>query len=148
MRRLAVLPIVLAVVGLAAAAPPVQAQAAFKVPFKFESGGTKLAAGDYVVTRAGEGQVRFQQVSTGKETAFPFSEKLKPSEPPASEPRLVFDEVGNFEPSYTEYFTVYVLAEVWLSASEGYLIHTTKGAHKTRVVKAEVSPPAAAVRKR
>jgi len=30
-----------------------------------------------------------------------------------------------------------VLAEVWLSGEEGYLIHTTKGAHKNQVVKGE-----------
>ena len=35
----------------------------------------------------------------------------------------------------TEYFTVYVLAEVWLSGQDGYLIHTTKGAHKNQIVK-------------
>ena len=91
------------------------------------------------MTRTGDGQVTFQQVSTGKESVLPFSQKLTPAEPPAAEPRLVFDEVGNFEPSYTEYFTVYVLAEVWLSGQDGYLIHTTKGAHKTQVVKGEAA---------
>jgi hypothetical protein len=139
MRRLAVLPIVIAAIALVAVAPPVQAQATFKVPFKFESGGKKFPAGDYVVTRTGDGQVMFKQVSTGKETALPFSQKLTPAEPPAAEPRLVFDEVGNFEPSYTEYFTVYVLAEVWLSGQDGYLIHTTKGAHKTQIIKGEAA---------
>jgi hypothetical protein len=139
MRRLAVLSLVLAACALAAAAAPVQAQAAFKVPFKFESGGKTFPAGSYVVTRPAEGQVTFQQVSTGKESALPFSQKLAPAEPPASEPRLVFDEVGNFEPSYTEYFTVYVLAEVWLTGQDGYLIHATKGAHKTQVVKGEAT---------
>ena len=137
MRRLAVLPIVIAALALAAAAPPAQAQATFKVPFTFESGGKKFPAGDYVVTKTGESQITVQQVSTGKETLLPFSQKLTPAEPPWAEPRLVFDEVGTFEPSYTEYFTVYVLAEVWLSGKDGYLIHTTKGAHKNQVVKGE-----------
>ena len=139
MRRLGLLPMVIAAVALAASAPPAYAQAAFKVPFKFESGGKTFPAGNYVVTKTGDGQVTFQQVSTGKESVLPFSQKLTPSEPPAAEPRLVFDEVGNFEPSYTEYFTVYVLAEVWLSGQEGYLIHTTKGAHKSQVVKGETA---------
>jgi hypothetical protein len=58
-------------------------------------------------------------VSTGKETVLPFTETLKPAVPPAAEPRIVFDETGAFEPSYTEYFTIYVVAEVWLSAQEG-----------------------------
>ena len=139
MRRLGLLPIVIAAVALAAAATPAHAQAAFKVPFKFESSGKSFPAGSYLVSRTGDGQVTFQQVSTGKESVLPFSQKLTPSEPPAAEPRLVFDEVGNFEPSYTEYFTVYVLAEVWLSGQEGYLIHATKGAHKSQVVKGETA---------
>jgi len=45
--------------------------------------------------------VTFQQVSTGKESVLLYGQKLAPAEPPAAEPRLVFDEVGNFEPSYT-----------------------------------------------
>lgn len=137
MRRLGVLMIAMAAFALVSAASPAAAQSTFNVPFKFESGGKKFAAGNYVVTRTGDGQISFQQVTTGKESALPVTEKLKPTEPPATQPQLVFDEVGNFEPSYTEYFTVYVLAEVWLSGQEGYLIHTTKGAHKDRVVKSE-----------
>ncbi len=134
MGRLVVLVIASAAFVLTGAVRPADAQATFKVPFNFESGGKKVASGEYVVTKTGDGQVTFKQVMTGKETALPFTQKLSPADPPAAEPRLVFDEVGNFEPSYTEYFTVYVLAEAWLSAQEGYLIHTTKGAHKTRVV--------------
>jgi hypothetical protein len=30
--------------------------------------------------------------------------------------------VANFEPSYTEYVTDYLLAEVWLAAKDGYLV--------------------------
>jgi hypothetical protein len=138
MTRRVVLPVVIAALTLVAAASPVHAQAAFKIPFKFESGGKKLPAGDYVVTRTGDGEVTFQQVSTGKETVLAFSQQLTPADPVAAA-RLVFDEVGNFEPSYTEYFTVYVLAEVWLSGKDGYLIHTTKGAHKNQVVKGEAT---------
>ncbi len=137
MRRMAVPIVAFAAFAVLASALPLQAQAAFKVPFNFESGGKKFAAGAYVVTKTANGQVTFQQVTTGKESAVPVGEKLTPAEAQAMEPRLVFDEVGNFEPSYTEYFTVYVLAEVWLSGQEGYLVHTTKGAHKTRVVKGE-----------
>ena len=33
---------------------------------------------------------------------------------PLEEPQLIFDVVGNFEPSYTEYVTDFLLAEVWL----------------------------------
>lgn len=136
MRRVALLPLLVAGLAMTVVfgALPADAQTTFKVPFNFESGGKKFAAGSYVVTRTGDGQVTFKQVTTGKETALPVTGTLDPPSPPAGEPRLVFDEVGNFEPSYTEYFTVYVLAEVWLSGQEGYRVHTTKGAHKTRVV--------------
>ncbi len=92
MRHRAVLSIGIAVFALAAviaAAPQAQAQATFKIPFKFESGGKKLPAGDYVVARTGEAQLTFQQVSTGKETVLPFTETLKPAVPPTAEPRIV-----------------------------------------------------------
>jgi hypothetical protein len=139
MRRLAVLTIAIAVFVLVAAASPARAQSTFKVPFNFESGGKKFAAGPYMVARTGDAQVTFRREATGKEVVVPFTGKLPPVEPAVAEPRLVFDEVGNFEPSYTEYFTVYVLAEVWLSGQEGYLIHTTKGAHKERIIKGEAT---------
>ncbi len=136
MRRVAVIGTAIAALVLGVSVGRADAQSVFKVPFNFESGGKKLAAGDYTVTKTGDGQVTFKQAATGKETVLPFTQTLTRAEP-GSEPRLVFDEVGNFEPSYTEYFTVYVLAEVWLSGQEGYLIHVTKGGHKTRMVKAE-----------
>jgi len=135
MKRLAVLSSLIAALALVVAAPA-QAQSTFKVPFKFESAGKKLPAGDYVVTRTGDGQLTFTQVATAKETVLAFKEPIAAADAPQG-PRLVFDEVGNFEPSYTEYFTVYVLAQVWLSPKEGYLVHATKGAHKTKVVTAE-----------
>jgi hypothetical protein len=144
MKHLALFPTLIVALALAAAAPA-QAQPAFKIPFKFESGAKKLPAGEYVVTKTGDLQLTFKQAPSGKETVLAFTERLKPPQPAAAGeptptgpgPLLVFDEVGNFEPSYTEYFTVYVLAEVWLSPQEGYLVHTTKGAHKTKVVRAE-----------
>ena len=119
MRRRAALRIAVAAVVVAAAAWPALAQTSFKVPFKFESGGKKFPAGDYVVTKTGDAQVTFRQVSAGKDTILPTIQKLKPgqaaaapgADAPSPGPALVFDEVGNFEPSYTEYFTIYVLAE-------------------------------------
>ena len=139
MRRPAVFPIAIIVFAVMAAARPAQAQAAFKVPFGFESGGQKFPAGDYLVTRAGDGQVTVQQRPAGKQAILPCSQKLTPADPPAAGPRLVFDEVGTFAPSYTEYFTVYVLAEAWLSGQDGCLVHTTKGAHKTVTVSGVVA---------
>ncbi len=115
--------------GLAAAA----AQADFKVPFAIKVAGKNLAAGDYTVTMAPSGGLVLKQVSSGKEIPIAVLERIKP-EVPAAEPRLVFDEVGDFAPSYTEYVTVYVLSEVWFPGEDGYRVHLTKGAHKTKVV--------------
>ncbi len=139
MKRIAVFPIVIMALALAAAVPPIQAQTAFKIPFKFESGGKKLPAGDYLVSKAADGQIVFKQVSNGKETPIPVSGPAAQPNPPVIEPRLVFDETGAFEPSYTEYFTIYVLAEVWLGGPDGFLIHTTKGAHKTQIIQGEAA---------
>ncbi len=110
------------------------AQATFKIPFKFKAEGKNLPAGEYSVSEAGEGKLTLRQASTGKEIQVAYTEKLAAPTPPISEPRLVFDEVGDFAPSYTEYFTVYVLSEVWLSENEGFLVHTTKGAHQHKTV--------------
>ena len=112
-------------------------QATFKIPFKFQAGGKSYPAGDYLVARKGEAEVALRQEATGKEIQIPFTEKLAQPTPPLEEPQLVFDAVGNFEPSYTEYFTVYVLAEVWLPGEDGLRVHTTKGAHQTQVVKGQ-----------
>ncbi|MCJ7610668.1 MAG: hypothetical protein MUP19_00265 [Candidatus Aminicenantes bacterium] len=115
------------------------AQGTFKVPFKFESGNQKFPSGEYWVALTGDGKITFRLVSSGKEVQVPFLEKLNPPTPPIEGPQLVFDAVGNFEPSYTEYFTVYILAEVWLPGDGGFLIHTTKGAHQTQTVKGEAA---------
>jgi len=109
------------------------AGADFKVPFPLQAGGKKLAAGDYAVAKTAEGTLVIKQVSTGKEIPLTVIERIKP-EAPAAEPRLVFDEVGDFAPSYTEYVTVYILSEVWFPGEDGYRVHLTKGAHKTKVV--------------
>jgi hypothetical protein len=47
--------------------------------------------------------------------------------------------VGNFEPSYTEYMTDYVLAEFWAPGQNGFLIHAFKGAHQSQIVKGEIA---------
>lgn len=137
MKRSTVLVIAALVVILGAGVASASAQSMFKVPFKFESGGQKFPAGDYSVSQKEEGKLTLRLESTGKEVQVPFIGRLPQTTPPAAEPQLIFDEVGNFEPSYTEYFTVYVLAQVWLPGADGYLVHTTKGAHKTQAIKGE-----------
>ncbi|HMA54034.1 MAG TPA: hypothetical protein VKT17_06205 [Acidobacteriota bacterium] len=125
----------LLVVGVATAF----AQASFKVPFPLKAGGKNLAAGEYAVVKTADGGLVLKQASTGKETTLAAIERIAQPAPPVAEPRLVFDEVGDFAPSYTEYMTVYVLAEVWLPGEDGYRVHVTKGAHKTKVVNGTIA---------
>lgn len=115
------------------------AAAVFKVPFEFKAAGKKIPAGEYRLGLNGEGKLVLRRVATGKEMELPFLEKLQPPAQASDEPRLVFAEVGDFAPSYTEYFTVYVLSEVWLSGKDGYLINVTKGAHKEKTVTGEAA---------
>jgi hypothetical protein len=116
------------VAGIAAA------QADFKVPFPLQAGGKKLAAGDYSALKTADGGLALKQASTGKDIPLTVLERIPQPAPPVAEARLVFDEVGDFAPSYTEYLTVYILSEVWFPGEDGYRVHKTKGAHKTRVV--------------
>jgi hypothetical protein len=113
------------------------AEAVFKIPFKFQAAGKKFPAGDYAIGRNAEGQITLRKEPGGQEAVVPFKERLAQPQPPLAEPQLFFDVVGNFEPSYTEYVTDYLLAEVWFPGEDGYLIHTTKGAHQNQVIKAE-----------
>ena len=124
------------VILLVAGVTPATAQTTFKIPFEFQAGGRKLPAGEYVVLKTAEGQLALRQAATGKEVPVPFTERLVQPTPALAEAQIVFDEVGDFAPSYTEYLTVYILSEVWFPREDGFRTHTTKGAHKTRVVKA------------
>jgi hypothetical protein len=137
MKRSAVLAVLVTALVVAAGAGGVYAQTTFKIPFKFEAGGKKCAAGDYTITAVGDTQLILKQESSGKEVQIAFQKKLAQPVPAIAEPQLVFDEVGNFEPSYTDYFTVYVLAQVWLPGQDGLEVHVTKGAHKSQVIKGQ-----------
>jgi hypothetical protein len=137
MKRSAVSTVLVLAFVVAAGAGAVYAQTTFKIPFKFEAGGKKCAAGDYTITAVGDMQFTLKQESSGKEVQIAFQKKLAQPEPAIAEPQIVFDEVGNFEPSYTDYFTVYVLAQVWLPGQDGLEVHVTKGAHKTQIVKGQ-----------
>lgn len=139
MKRLTKRLAIAAAFALVANVTAAYAQGTFKIPFEFKAGGKKLPAGEYTVALKGEGQVVLTKVPGGAETAVPFTQRLAQPVPPIEEPRLVFDEVGDFAPSYTEYMTVYVLAEVWLPGAEGFLIHATKGAHKSKTIKGQTA---------
>jgi hypothetical protein len=113
------------------------AQVTFKIPFKFEAGGKKFPPGEYWVAQNGDGQFTLRQLVSGQEIKIPFIKKLAQPDPPVVQPQLVFDMVGNFAPSYTEYVTDYVLAEAWLPGEDGLLVHTLKGAHQNKIVTGE-----------
>jgi hypothetical protein len=119
----------LLVAGVAAA----YGQASFEIPFPFRAGGQKLPAGAYTLSKTADGGLLLKPESSGKETPVAVLERIKP-ETPLAAPKLVFDEVGDFAPSYTDYITVYVLSEAWLGGEDGYRVHVTKGAHKTKEV--------------
>ncbi|TRZ92444.1 hypothetical protein D4R89_01305 [bacterium] len=139
MKRLVFLAVVALAFALIAGGTVAFAQGAFKIPFKFEAGGKKFPPGEYRVDQKEDGPITLRQESTGKEVLVPFIMKLAQPSPPLQVPQLVFDMMGNFEPSYTEYVTDYVLAEVWLPGQDGLQVHTLKGAHQNQTVNGEMA---------
>lgn len=137
MKRLVVLAVVVIGFCFIAGGTLAHAQGVFKIPFKFEAGGKKFSAGEYWMAQKDDKHISLRKDPGGEEVLIPFKERLAQPKPPLQEPQLVFDMVGNFEPSYTEYMTDYVLAEVWLPGENGFLIHTTKGAHQNQTVKGQ-----------
>lgn len=140
MKRMAVFSVLALVFVLFAGSTLTYAQATFRIPFKFKAGGKTYPAGEYSLVQKEEGQVALRKEPDGEEVLIPFMERLPQPETPIIEPQIVFDVVGNFEPSYTEYVTEYVLAELWLPGEEGFLIHTTKGAHQNKVIQGQKAP--------
>jgi len=139
MKRLVVFAFAALTLALLADSTVAYGQGVYKIPFKFEAGGKKFPPGEYRVDQKEDGPITLRQESTGKEVQISFIMKLAQPEPAIEEPQLVFDMVGNFEPSYTEYVTDYVLAEVWLTGQDGLQVHTLKGAHKNQTVKGEIA---------
>jgi hypothetical protein len=137
MKRLFVLAIAALAFVLIAGSMVTYAQGTFKIPFKFEAAGKSFPAGEYWIAQKGDNEIALRKEPNGEEVVIPFIQRLPQPQPPLEEPQLVFDLVGNFEPSYTEYVTDYLLAEVWLPGEEGFLIHTTKGAHQNQTIKGQ-----------
>ena len=137
MKRLIIGALAIIALTLVAAAPQAFAQSAFKINFEFKAGGTAFPKGDYSVKPKDDTHLTLRQEATGKEVDILFTKRLEQPKPALTDPQLVFNVVGDFAPSYTEYITVYVLSEVWLPGADGYLIRAMKGAHKTEIVKAE-----------
>ena len=137
MRRFALIIAAAVAFGLVAGGSTLYAQGTFKIPFKFEAGGKKFPAGDYWIGPKDEKQLALRQGSSGEEILISFSERLAQPKPAVEELQLVFDMVGNFEPSYTEYITDYVVAELWLPGQDGFLVRLMKGAHQHQTVKGQ-----------
>lgn len=134
MRRLAITATLTLVLVLFAGGGPAFSQATFKIPFKFEAGGKTLPPGDYWIAQLEEGKITLRRQGGEEDISIPFMKKLVPPEQPIEEPQIVFDMVGNFEPSYTEYVTDYLLAEVWLTEKEGFLIMSTERSDYKKIV--------------
>lgn len=137
MKRKVICGIAVAAFALLAAARPARAQATFKLPNPFQAGDLKLPRGEYRFAQKDDAHLTLRQESTGKVFQIAFTKRLAQPNPPHSDAELVIDAVGNFAPSYTEYVTDYVLAEVWLPGGDGFLIHTMKGAHQSQTIKGQ-----------
>jgi hypothetical protein len=137
MKRLAIWAVAATALVLVAGATEAIAKGTFTIPFTFQASGTSLPKGEYSVVQKDDSHITLRQEATGKEFQVPFTKRLAQPSPPLAEPQLVFDVVGNFAPSYTEYVTDYVLAEVWLPGADGFLIHSMKGAHNTQTIKGQ-----------
>jgi hypothetical protein len=137
MKRLAVWAVVITALVLVTGATAAFAQSTFKIPYKFQAGEVRLPKGEYSVVQKDDSHLTLRQEATGIEFHVPFTKRLAQPSPPLTDPQLVVDVVGNFAPSYTEYVTDYVLAEVWLPGGDGFLIHAMKGAHQTQIIKGQ-----------
>ncbi|HEX8812329.1 MAG TPA: hypothetical protein VF742_10090 [Terracidiphilus sp.] len=137
MKRVAIWAAMATALILSAGVTSALAQGSFKIPFAFQVGNLKLPKGDYRVAQLDESHLTLRQEATGKEFQISFTRRLAQPSPPVAEPQMVFDVVGNFVPSYTEYVTDYVVSEVWLPGQDGYLVHSMKGAHQTQTLKGQ-----------
>jgi hypothetical protein len=112
-------------------------QVTFKIPFKFEIEDKSFPSGNYLLEQKEEGKIVLRGEAGGEEISIPVIMKLEQPEPPITEPQLLFDMVANFEPSYTEYVTEYLLAEVWLSTKMGFLVLAGERSEYAQSVKGE-----------
>ena len=119
--------------AIVAATAVLDAQMTVSVPFKFEAGGKPFPAGEYSIELRPDGSVGLRAAPTGVEIVIAAKEKQKrPARVEA--PEIVFDMVGNFEPSFSEYVADYLLSEIWLPDGNGVVVLTTTGKHDHRTV--------------
>lgn len=117
------------------------AQMTATIPFKFEAGGKSFPPGDYTISQEGDKPVILRAQPQGADVSVPIIKKLPQPKATNHDPELVFDMVGDFEPSYTEYVTDYLLAEVWLPGHDGFLVLTGNRAPQHQAIKIEKAKP-------
>ena len=135
MKRLIILVVLGLVFKLFLGVTIAYSQATFKIPFKFEVEGKSFPPGNYWIAQQEEGKITLRGESGALEVSIPIIKKMEQKDPPIVEPQLIFDTVANFEPSYTEYVTDYLLAEVWLTGKDGFLMLDGERAEYTKTVK-------------
>jgi hypothetical protein len=117
-----------------AAGMAAKAQMTVDVPFKFEAGGKAFPPGQYSIEIKSDGGIGLRHVPNGVEIVLAAKERRKQPARAVQQPELVFDKVGNFEPSFSEYVTDYLLSEVWLPGTDGVIVLTTSGKHEHQTV--------------
>ena len=122
MKRLILLAALILVLELFLGSGFTYSQATFKIPFKFRVEGKSFPPGTYLIEQKEEGKIALRREAESEELMIPIIERMTAPAQPIEAPQIVFDMVGNFEPSYTEYITEYVLAEVWLTEEDGFLV--------------------------
>jgi hypothetical protein len=122
MKRLILLAGLVLVFKLLLCSSVAYSQATFKISFKFEVEDKSFPPGNYLVERIEEGKIVLRAEKDGEEILIQVIKKMEKAGPAITEPQIIFDMVANFEPSYTEYVTEYLLAEVWLTEKEGFLL--------------------------
>jgi hypothetical protein len=137
MKRLIILVVLALVFQLFLESSVVFSKVTFKIPFKFEIEDQSFPSGNYLVEQKEKGKIFLQREAGGEEISIPIIKKLEQPDPPVPGPQLVFDMVANFEPSYTEYVTEYLIAEVWLNDKIGFLVLAGERSEYTQSVKGE-----------
>lgn len=135
MKRLIILVALVLVFKLFLGSSVAYSQTTFKIPFKFEVEDKSFPPGNYLIAQKEEGKITLRREAGGEEILIPVIKKLEQSDPPIEDPQLIFDMVANFEPSYTEYVTEYLLAEVWLTKNDGFLVLAGERAEYNKSVK-------------
>lgn len=110
-------------------------QSEFKIPFKFEAEGKTYPPGSYEAAKEEDGKITLRRDAGEIEISITIIKQLTEPDPSNEAPQLIFDMVANFKPSYTEYVTDYLLAEIWLAEKEGYLVLGTERSEYTKEVK-------------